>query len=60
MALVQLAQTEGGDYDPADDFPPESHPLGFVFSRPTIERQIERRRRLARAFVQLGSGKMAA
>jgi hypothetical protein len=47
--LVQLAQTEGGDYDPADDFPPESQPLGFVFSRPVIERQIERRRRLARA-----------
>jgi hypothetical protein len=44
MALVQLAQTEGGDYDPAGDFPPESHPLGFVFSRPAIERQIERRR----------------
>jgi hypothetical protein len=27
--LVQLAQTEGGDYDSADDFPPESQPLGF-------------------------------
>jgi hypothetical protein len=49
MALVQLAQTEGGDYDPADDFPPESQPLGFVFSRPAIERQIERNRRLFRA-----------
>jgi hypothetical protein len=49
IALVQLAQTEGGDYDLADDFPPESQPLGFVFSRPAIERQIERCRRLARA-----------
>jgi hypothetical protein len=49
VLLVQLAQTEGGDYDPADDFPPEFQPLGFVFSRPAIERQIERRRRLARA-----------
>jgi hypothetical protein len=48
VLLVQLAQTEGGDYDPADDFPPESQPLGFVFSRPAIERQIELRR-LARA-----------
>jgi hypothetical protein len=50
MALVQLAQTEGGDYDPADAFPPESQPLGFVFSRPAIERKIEHNRRLARAF----------
>jgi hypothetical protein len=49
IALVQLAQTEGGDYDPSDDFPPESQPLGFVFSRPAIERQILRRDRLARA-----------
>jgi hypothetical protein len=32
--LLQLAEIEGGDYDPADDFPPESQPLGFVFSRP--------------------------
>jgi hypothetical protein len=47
--LVQLAEAEGGDYDPADDFPPESQPLGFVFSRPAIQRQIERSRRLARA-----------
>ena len=47
--LVQLAEAEGGDYDPADDFPPESQPLGFVFSRPAIERQIERRDRLFRA-----------
>ncbi|HEY6344315.1 MAG TPA: hypothetical protein VIY49_22715, partial [Bryobacteraceae bacterium] len=29
VLLVQLAQTEGGEYDPADDFPPESQPLGF-------------------------------
>jgi hypothetical protein len=48
-ALVRLAKAEGGDYDPADDFPPESQPLGFVFSRPAIERQIERRDRLVRA-----------
>ena len=55
MALVQLAQTEGGDYDPADDFPPESQPLGSVFSRPAIERQIERSRRLSRAMRPLKS-----
>jgi hypothetical protein len=47
--LVQLAEAEGGDYDPADDFPPESQPVGFVFSRPAIQRQIERYQRLGRA-----------
>jgi hypothetical protein len=45
--LVQLAEIEGEDYDPADDFPPESQPLGFVFSRPAIQRQIERSQRLS-------------
>ena len=47
--LVQLAEAEGGDYDPTDDFPAESQPLGFVFSRPAIQRQIERSQRLGRA-----------
>jgi hypothetical protein len=47
--LVQLAEAEGGDYDPADDFPAESQPPGFVFSRPAIQRQIDRNRRLGRA-----------
>jgi hypothetical protein len=47
--LVQLAEAEGGDYDPADDFPPESQPIGFVFSKPAIQRQIERSQRLGRA-----------
>jgi hypothetical protein len=47
--LVQLAEAEGGDYDPADDFPPESQPLGFVFSRSAIQRQIGRNQRLGRA-----------
>jgi hypothetical protein len=47
--LVQLAEAEGGDYDPADDFPDESQPLGFVFSRPAIQHQIERSQRLGRA-----------
>ena len=47
--LVQLAEAEGGDYDPADDFPPEYQPLGFVFSRSAIQRQIERSQRLGRA-----------
>jgi hypothetical protein len=48
--LVQLAKTERGNYDPASDFPPESQPLGFVFSRPAIQRQIDRNERLGRAF----------
>jgi hypothetical protein len=47
--LVQLAEAEGGDYDPADDFPPESQPIGFVFSRSAIQRQIQRSQRLGRA-----------
>jgi hypothetical protein len=29
--LVQLAEIEGGDYDPADDFPAESQPLEVRF-----------------------------
>jgi hypothetical protein len=28
--LVQLAEAEGGDYDPAADFPPESQPVGLL------------------------------
>ncbi|HEY6340232.1 MAG TPA: hypothetical protein VIY49_01965 [Bryobacteraceae bacterium] len=47
--LVQLAEAEGGDYDPADDFPAESQPAGFVFSRAAIQRQIDRNRRIGRA-----------
>jgi hypothetical protein len=37
--LVQLAEAEeaeGRNYDPSMDFPPESRPLGFVFSRSEI------------------------
>jgi hypothetical protein len=47
--LVQLAEAEGNNYDPAIDFPPESQPLCFVFSRLEIKRQIERNHRLERA-----------
>jgi hypothetical protein len=47
--LVQLAEAEGNNYDPAIDFPPESEPLGFVFSWAEIKRQIERNHRLQRA-----------
>jgi hypothetical protein len=47
--LVQLAEYEGRDFDPGNDLPPESQPLGFVFSRPAIQRQIERGHRLHRA-----------
>jgi hypothetical protein len=49
--LVQLAKTERGKYDPADDFPPESQPLGFVFSRPAIQGQIDRNERLNQAYM---------
>ena len=51
--LVQLAEAEGGDYDPADDFPVESQPLGFVFSRSATQCQIDRNRRLSRALCLL-------
>ena len=50
--LVQLAEAEeaeGRNYDPSIDFPPESWPLGFVFSRSKIKRQIEREERLSEA-----------
>jgi hypothetical protein len=58
--LVQLAEAEGGNYDPASDFPPESQPPGFVFSRPTIVRQIERGQRLDRARLHNGGCQRAA
>jgi hypothetical protein len=48
VALVIHAEGQDGKYDPADDFPPESQPPGFVFSRPAIERLIQRSRRLNR------------
>jgi hypothetical protein len=50
--LVQLAEAEeaeGRNYDPAIDFPPESQPLGFVFSRSKIKRRLERDKRLSDA-----------
>ena len=37
--LVQLAEYEdrhGRNYDPSNDFPPESRPLGFVFSKSAV------------------------
>jgi hypothetical protein len=50
--LVQLAEYEaqhGRNYDPAIDFPPESQPLGFVFSRPAVLRRLESDKRLKHA-----------
>ncbi|HMF15185.1 MAG TPA: hypothetical protein VKE94_22880 [Gemmataceae bacterium] len=47
--LVQLAEAEeaeGRNYDPSIDFPSESQPLGFVFSRSKIKRQLKRDERL--------------
>jgi hypothetical protein len=45
------------------DFPPESQPLGFVFSRSKIKRQIERDERLSEArsvvYGERGAGKLA-
>ena len=49
--LVQLAEYEakqGRNYDPSNDFPPESQPLGFVFSRSAVLR-VEVDRRLKQA-----------
>ena len=48
--LAQLAEYEaehGRNFDASNAFPPESQPLGFVFSRSKILRQIERDRRLS-------------
>ncbi len=50
--LVQLAQYEaerGRNYDPASDFPPESQPLGLVFSKPAVLRRLQLDRRLTQA-----------
>ena len=50
--LVQLAEYEaqhGRNYNPANDFPPESQPLGFVFSRPAVLRRLEFDKRLKQA-----------
>ena len=44
-----VRRKNGRNSDPSNDFPPESQPLGFVFSRSKILRQIERDRRLSRA-----------
>ena len=44
--LVQLADYEGNNYDPATDFTPEFQPPGFVFSRPAILRPMERENHL--------------
>jgi hypothetical protein len=50
--LVQFAEYEakqGRNYDPSNDFPPESQPPGFVFSRPVVLRRIELAKRLKQA-----------
>jgi hypothetical protein len=50
--LVQLAEYEakhGRNYDPSNDFPPESQPLGSVFSKPSILRRLECDKRLKQA-----------
>jgi hypothetical protein len=47
--LVQLAEYEaqhGRNYDPVNDFPPESCPPGFVFSRSAVLRRLESDKRL--------------
>ena len=50
--LVQLAQYEaehGRNYDPSNDFPTESQPVGFVFSMPALLRRLEQDKRLKQA-----------
>ncbi|HYK60187.1 MAG TPA: hypothetical protein VEV85_12210, partial [Bryobacteraceae bacterium] len=50
--LVQLAEYEdrhGRNYDPSNDFPPESRPLGFVFSKSAVLGRIELDKRLKQA-----------
>ena len=51
-SLVQLAEYEakqGRNYDPSNDFPPESYPPGFVFSRSAVLRRLEVDKRLKQA-----------
>ena len=50
--LVELAEYEdrhGRNYDPSNDFPPESRPLGFVFSKSAVLGRIELGKRLKQA-----------
>jgi len=50
--LVQLAEYQdrhGRNYDPSNDFPPESRPLGFVFSKSAVLGRIELGKRLKQA-----------
>jgi hypothetical protein len=53
--LSQLAEAEGETYDPAADFEPANDHGGFIFSAPEIERTIDRRNRLHRAW-EIGAG----
>ena len=50
--LTQLAETKGETYDAERDFPLESLPPQFVFSKPEITRLAAHRRRLAEAKTQ--------
>ena len=50
--LTQLAETKGETYDAERDFPLESLPPQFVFSKPEIARLAAHRRRLAEAKTQ--------
>ena len=50
--LVQLAEYEdrhGRNYDPSNEFPPESRLLGFVFSKSAVLGRIELGKRLKQA-----------
>ncbi len=50
IKLSQLAEEEGEAYDPTPDFTPASDHGGFIFSAPEIERVMDRRDRLDRAW----------
>jgi hypothetical protein len=50
IGLVQLAASEGEEYDPGDDFLPASAHGQFVFSEPDLLRVIDRRNRVSRSW----------
>ena len=50
IRLLQLALSQGEDYDPGDDFLPASAHGEFVFSSPALLRVIDRAARLSRSW----------
>jgi hypothetical protein len=50
IRLMQLAESQGEEYDPGDDFQPASAHGQFVFSRPDLLRVMDRDARLSRSW----------